>query len=266
MFFMALLFLAFIFYGFESAADVVEEVIDSRRRVPKVMIWALEWGGYHHVCCLCVFARHPQYALGYDFRQNTESSLTATIGITAAKIFLWIVIIAFLSCGAAVEAAATRVFFSYARGGAIPFSTFLSHASAKYDTPVNALWLSGVVALLISLSAKFESILTSFAVMGIYLAFQLIMLVALIARIRGMKADGLFNLRGWVWLINLLAMGYGVAMIMNLVRPSHPTAPWYINYEVFLATAAIILSGTVVYFTAPRMEDLHLDERRVAKR
>ncbi len=269
-FLMALLFSAFIFYGFESAADVAEEVIDPRHRVPKAMIWALGVGGFTTMFAVFAFLHAtPNMLLAMNLAKTPNPVayiLTATIGITAAKIFLWIVIIAFLSCGAAVEAAATRVFFSYARDGAIPFSMFLSHVSAKYHTPVNALWLSGVVALLISLSAQFESILTSFAVVGIYLAFQLIMLAALIARIRGVKADELFNLRGWAWLINLLAMGYGVAMIMNLVRPSHPTAPWYINYEVFLATAAIILSGTVVYFTTPRMEDLDLDERRVAKR
>ncbi|PSR35175.1 MAG: amino acid permease [Sulfobacillus benefaciens] len=251
-FLLALLFSGFIFYGFESAADVAEEVIDPRRRVPKAMIWALMVGGITTMFAVFAFLHAtPNMALAMNAAKTPNPItyiLTATIGATSAKIFLWVVIIAFLSCGAAVEAAATRVFYSYARDRVIPFSKFLSHVSPKYHTPTNALWLSGLVALLLSFSAKFESILTSFAVVGIYLAFQMIMLGALIARSRGVKADALFNLRGWVWPINVVALIYGVGMIINLARPTNPTAPWYINYEVILATAAIIVLGLVVYF------------------
>ncbi len=251
-FLLALLFSGFIFYGFESAADVAEEVIDPRRRVPKAMIWALLAGGATTMFAVFAFLHAtPDMALAMNAAKTPNPVtyiLSATIGATASKIFLWVVIVAFLSCGAAVEAAATRVFYSYARDRVIPFHRFLSHVSPKYHTPTNALWLSAAVALLLSLSARFESILTSFAVVGIYLAFQMIMLGALIARSRGVKADRLFDLKAWAWPINILALIYGIGMIANLARPTTPSAPWYINYEVMLATAAIIVIGFLVYY------------------
>jgi amino acid transporter len=215
------------------------------------MISALIVGGITTMFAVFTFLRAtPNMALAMNVAKTPNPVtyvLTSSIGPTASDIFLWVVIIAFLSCGAAVEAAATRVFYSYARDRVIPFSQFLSHVSPKYQTPTNALWVSGGIALILSFSAKFESILTSFAVVGIYLAFQMIMLGALVARSRGMRADPLFNLKGWAWPINVLALIYGIGMIFNLARPTNPTAPWYINYEVILATAAIIILGILVY-------------------
>ena len=41
LFLIALLFSGLIFYGFESAADVSEEVINPRRHVPRAMVTAL---------------------------------------------------------------------------------------------------------------------------------------------------------------------------------------------------------------------------------
>ncbi|PSR35641.1 MAG: amino acid permease [Sulfobacillus thermosulfidooxidans] len=267
-FLLALLFSGFIFYGFESAADVAEEVIDPRRRVPKAMIWALLVGGATTMFAVFAFLHAtPNMALAMNAAKTPNPVtyiLSATVGVTFSKIFLWVVIVAFLSCGAAVEAAATRVFYSYARDQVIPFHRFLSYVSPKYHTPINALWVSAIIALLLSLSARFESILTSFAVVGIYLAFQMIMLGALIARSRGVKADKLFTLRGWAWPINILALIYGIGMIINLARPTTPSAPWYIDYEVILATSVIIVAGFMVYYLSPAAHQArHLNKESV---
>ena len=151
-FFLALLFSGFIFYGFESAADVAEEVIDPRRRVPKAMIWALLVGGATTMFAVFAFLHAtPNMALAMNAAKTPNPVtyiLSATVGVTFSKIFLWVVIVAFLSCGAAVEAAATRVFYSYARDQVIPFHRFLSYVSPKYHTPTNALWVSAIIALL----------------------------------------------------------------------------------------------------------------------
>jgi amino acid transporter len=250
-FLVALLFSAFIFYGFESAADVAEEVIDPTRRVPRAMITALLVGGFTTLFAVFAFLHAtPNMALAMNAAKTPNPVtyiLTANLGGTASEIFLWVVVIAFVSCGAAVQAAATRVFYSYARDGVIFGHRFLAKVSARYQTPQNALYVSAVLALILSLSAKFESILTSFAVVGIYLAFQLIVLAALVARARGWRPTGPFQLGGWVWPVGIVSLVYGVGMIINLARPLAPGTPWYINYEVSLATGGIIVLGFIVY-------------------
>ncbi|PWI56780.1 hypothetical protein [Sulfoacidibacillus thermotolerans] len=121
-----------------------------------------------------------------------------------------------------------------------------------FKTPTKALWISAFIALLLSLSASFESIFTSFAVVGIYLSFQMIVLAAMIARIRGFRPSGSFQLGAWFWPIALLGFLYGVGMIINLSRPMAPSTPWYLDYEVLLATGGVVLLGVLVYFLHKR--------------
>lgn len=248
----ALLFSAFIFYGFESAADMAEEVVDPQRRVPKAMITALIVGGLTTMfAALAFMIATPDLALAMNGAKTpdvVDYILTSNLGPTASRIFLIVVDLAFLSCGAAVQAAATRVFYSYGRDKSIFGHRFLSHVSPKFKTPTNALWLSAIIALILSLSAKFESILTSFAVVGIYLSFQLVVFAAMAARLKGFKPTGVFNLRGWFWPVSLIGFVYGVSMMVYMARPgNNASVPWYINYEIILATSAIIVLGIIAY-------------------
>lgn len=264
MFVMALLFSAFIFYGFESAADVAEEVVNPQKRVPKAMITALIVGGL--TTMLSVFAFEyatPDLALALNGAKTPDPVdyiLTSNLGAATSRIFLIVVSLAFLSCGAAVQAAATRVFYSYGRDKSIFGHKFLSYVHPRFQTPTNALWLSAIIALILSFSAKFESILTSFAVVGIYLAFQLVVLAAMVARGKGFRPKGGFQLGGWFWPVAIVGFLYGVSMIVNLARPTNPTAPWYVNYEVMLATGTIIVAGIIVYviqvLRAPSVRDM----------
>ena len=249
-FMMALLFSGFIFYGFESEADVAEEVVNPQRRVPKAMLTALVVGGLTTMLTVIAFVyATPDMALALNAAKTpnpVDYILTSNLGAGVSRLFLLVVVVAFLSCGAAVQTAATRVFFSYARDKAMFGHKYLSYVHPRFKTPTNALWVSAVIALLLSLSAKFESILTSFAVVGIYLAFQMVVLAAMIARGKGFRPSGHFQLKGWFWPVAIVGFVYGVSMIINLARPTNPTAPWYLNYEVILATAAIIVLGIIV--------------------
>lgn len=252
LFVIALLFSAFIFFGFESAGDVAEEVIDPRRRVPKAMILTLVIGGLVSFFVTFAFLHAtPNIALSMDGTKTPNPIayiLSADLGDFGSKVFLWVVLLAYLSCGASIQAATTRVIYSYARDKVLPGHRWLAKVSAQ-QTPSNALLVSAILTLLLSLSAKIEYILTSFAVLGIYLAFQLIMLAALIARMRGWKPSGFFNLGWWAWPINLLGLAYGIAMMINVARPITPSAPWYINYAVLVSTAVVVVLGLAVYAT-----------------
>lgn len=257
-FMVAILFSAFIFYGFESAADVSEEVVDARRRVPKALVLALVVGGITTLFAAIAFVlATPDIAAAMKSGTPALDVVRSNLGPAAATLFVWDVILAFVSCGAAVQAAATRVFYSYARDGVAPASRWMSRVSAHSHTPNNALLVSAVIALLLSLSATFESILTSFAVAGIYISFQMIMVGTLIARLRGWKSAGTFSLRGWALPVNILGIVYGVAMIIHLMQPLAPGTPFYIDYEVPLATLGIIVLGLVTYAWArPRILQL----------
>lgn len=253
LFILASLFSAWIFFGFESAGDVAEEVVDPRRRVPKAMILTLLVGGAVSFFLTYAFLMAtPNMADAMKSGDPLTYIMTSNLGGGVSEIFLWVVILAYLSCGASIQAATTRVMYSYARDNVLPASKWLAKVSEKHQTPMNALAVSAVLTLIFSLSAKVESVLTSFAVVGIYLAFQVVMLSALIARARGWKPKGRFSLGAWAWPVNIIGLIYGIAMMINIARPTTPGVPWYIDYEVILSTVIIVVLGLIVYATQHR--------------
>jgi amino acid transporter len=73
-----------------------------------------------------------------------------------------------------------------------------------------------------------NALLVSYAVVGIYLSFQCVVLARLIAGARGWKPDGEFSLGRSGMPVAAAALFYGVSMIVNLCwpRPADTVAGW----------------------------------------
>jgi hypothetical protein len=89
-----------------------------------------------------------------------------------------------------------------------------------------------------------------FASIGIYLAFQLIIIAALFARLKGWRPSGQFTLGPWGTLVNIAALVYGLSAIANMVWPRSPDAAWYINYSMILSTAIVVGAGLLYMLLA----------------
>jgi amino acid transporter len=153
--------------------------------------------------------------------------------------FLVMVIVAFFSCGTAVQGAGARVAFALARDGALPFSDKVKKISERHHTPANAILIGTVVPFLFLLlvlvnpskpvhilwfdyPANVNALyaLVSFATSGIYLAFFLTVFGALIARMRGWKPSGSFTLGRWGVPVTIAGASYLLLMLLNIVWPS----------------------------------------------
>ena len=184
----AALFSAWIFYGFESCADVSEEVVNPTYNVPKAMISALLVGGITTVIATFAFLWSiPDLAKAMADPTALDYVLLTALGPTLHKVFLALVIFAFLSCGGAVQVAAARVTYAFARDGQAP--KLFAALSQRFHTPVNATLLTAAVSATLPFFAKAYAILTSFAVLGIYLSFQLVVVGYLDRAHEGMEAD-----------------------------------------------------------------------------
>jgi uncharacterized BrkB/YihY/UPF0761 family membrane protein len=71
----------------------------------------------------------------------------------------------------------------------------------------------------------------------------MIVLAALLARIKGWRPAGPYTLRGWGWLVNVLALLYGVSAIVNILWPRTPNEPWWVNYGMLVTTVGIVVLG-----------------------
>jgi amino acid transporter len=106
---------------------------------------------------------------------------------------------------------------------------------------------SGAVAGVIVVAGYFFqnaiATIVNSAIIGIYCAFQMIVLGALAARLRGWKPAGQFKLGRWGMPLNVVALVYGLGAILDMLWPRTPTASWYVNYAMGTTWLGIVCLG-----------------------
>lgn len=248
----------FQYYGFEACGDLAEEVPDPTRRIPKAMRMTIYIGGAAAMfVCLSLVLAVKDYAAvisGEDADPITTILHTA-FGAVGTKVILAIVGISFLSCVLSLMAAASRLMYSYARDGMIAGSSVLRYILPKRHVPPYAMAVAALVpALIVLVSIVSTDALTkiiSFATLGIYLGFQMVVLAALRARLKGWVASGTFRLKAWGLPVTIGALTYGVLAMLNIAWPRTPDVPWYDNWIVALGTAVVIGLG-LIYMAVAR--------------
>jgi amino acid transporter len=242
----------FCYYGFEACGDVAEETPNASTAIPKAMRMTIYIGGFAAmlVCLALVLAVPDLNAVfsGADTDPVT-TTLRAALGPIGLRAVIAVVMVSFFSCLLSLQAATSRLLYSYGRDRMIFGGERLSTLSPRTRVPVFALLVAGVVPALIAFAGLFlvEMIKTIivFGSAGIYVAFQMIVLGALIARAKGWKPSGAFRLGVWAWPVNLAALTYGVLAIFNMVWPRTPQDPWYRNYGMIVGTVAVLASGLI---------------------
>jgi amino acid transporter len=267
------------YYGFEACGDVAEETPDASRAIPKAMRMTIYIGGFAAMLvCLAFVLAVPDLNAVFSGRDTDPvvTVLRTAMGDFGLRAVIAVVMVSFLSCLISLEAATSRLLFSYGRDRMIFGSARLSTLSPHTHVPINALLLAGIVPAFIAIAGLFlekmvQTIVVSSAA-GIYVAFQMIVLAALIARAKGWKPSGAFRLGTWAWPVNLGALAYGVLAIINMVWPRSPADPWYRNYGMIVVWVAVIVIGLLYaalfrpYERGDAPEgDAHLAHLRVAE-
>jgi amino acid transporter len=240
----------FCYYGFEACGDVAEETPDASRTIPKSMRLTIYVGGVAALwVCLGLILAVPDIAavLSGKDKDPVVTILRTAMGDTGLRLVIAVVTVSFISALLSLQAAASRLLFAYARDEMIIGSEHLRHLSPGRHIPAKALLVSGAVPALISVSALWlqNAIATiiSFASVGIYIAFQMIVIAALVARCRGWRPEGSFTLGVWGLPVNVAALLYGLSAIVNMAWPRSPHDPWFSNYGVIVTSVAVVALG-----------------------
>lgn len=249
----------FQYYGFEACGDVAEEVPNPGKRIPKAMRMTIYIGGAAaiFVCYALILAvvDIPAVIAGEN-ADPIGTILTESFGDVGSKVILAVVLISFFSCALSLQAAVSRMIYSYGRDEMIFGSGILSRVSPGKHMPPAALWLAAAVpAFLVVIDLFIEGGLVrivSFAALGIYLAFQMVVLAALRARIKGWKPGGTYTLGGWGMIVNVLALAYGLFGIWLLAKP-YGVPEWsFLDNWIVSVSAVIIIAIGLVYMLVAR--------------
>ena len=251
----------FCYYGFEACGDVAEETPNASQVIPKAMRMTIYVGGGSAMfVCLALILAVPDLpaVLAGKVADPVGTTLIDALGMMGYRTVIVVVLVSFLSCLLSLQAAASRLLFAYGRDQMVPGSKILSRISPKTHVPVFALLVTGFIPAGVALCGVWlkDAIATiiSFAAAGIYIAFQMLVLGALIARLKGWQPAGVFQLKQWGLPVNCLALLYGVGAIIDMVWPRAPQDPWYSNYGMLVGTAAIVVPG-VAYMVLARPYD-----------
>jgi amino acid transporter len=240
----------FCYYGFEACGDVAEETPDASRMIPKAMRMTIYIGGAAATwVCLAFVLSIPDIGAVMSGKDADPivTLLRASMGTIGFRAVIVVVLVSFISCLLSLQAAASRLLFAYARDQMIFGSKYLSRMSPRKHVPATALIVMGAIPAAIALSALWltNAIATiiSFAAVGIYISFQMIVLAALIARSKGWQPTGPYTLKGWGRPVNVIALVYGVGAIVNILWPRSPADPWYVNYGMLVTTLGVVAIG-----------------------
>jgi urea carboxylase system permease len=251
---------AYVMYGFDSAAELSEETAAPRRVVPLAILRALlvsfVGGGFMIVAALMAA---PSLTDGQLSTGGIAYVITSQLDSTLGRGLLAVVAISIVSACLAIQNSASRVMFSMARDGRLPGARLLGRVSPQTGTPILTGIAVGVLAigvLLINLGnpAAFAAV-TSTSVVIVYLAYLLVTVPALGARLGRRvlsKQPGGISLGRWGLAVNLFAVAYGVAMMVNIAWPRQAVydpagTSWVLQYLALLFLAALVVVGAVVH-------------------
>jgi urea carboxylase system permease len=252
----------YVMYGFDTASSLGEETVEPRRTAPRAILRAV-LASFVIGGAILTFAilsapnlRDPQIAsssggLQYIVEQVMWGPLS--------KIFLVCIVIAVTVCSLAVHTAAIRLTFAMARDNALPFGEKLSRVHPTTQTPIAPAIVIGVIAALILVinigQPKIFTVLTSIAVIMIYLAYLMVTGPMLVKRLRGhwpppdLAAGGYFTMGRWGLFANIIAVLWGAGMALNLAWPREAIygTPWYNTWGAFAYTGVILGAGLLWY-------------------
>ena len=252
----------YVMYGFDTASSLGEETHEPRHTAPRAILRAI-LASFVIGGAILLFAimaapnlHDPQIGSGSGGLQYIiEQVMWGPLG----KIFLVCIVVAVSVCSLAVHTAAIRLTFAMARDNALPFGEKLASVNSLTQTPIVPAVLIGVIAELILVlnigQPKIFTVLTSIAVIMIYLAYLMVTVPLLRKRLAGqwpppdLAAGGYFTMGRWGMLVNIVAVLWGAGMALNLAWPRVAVygAPWYNTWGAFVYISVILGAGVWWY-------------------
>ncbi|MET7934260.1 amino acid permease [Streptomyces sp. NPDC005322] len=268
---------AYVMYGFDTASSLGEESVDPGRNAPRAILRALVAsfliGGFILLFALMAVENLHSPLLAEDGLQYVVLSV---LGHTVGEIMLWCVVIAITVCALAVHTASIRLMFAMARDNNLPGGSKLAHVHPRFQTPVLPAVLIGLVAVAILIininQPQIFSVVTSIAIIMIYIAYLLVTLPMLARRLKRewQPASGRFSLGRFGLPVNVVAVLWGIAMSVNLAWPraevynATPPHHWYLRWGAVLFIGVVALGGFAYYWFVQRKHTGVLSEHAAA--
>lgn len=266
---------SFVMYGFDSAGSLAEETVNPRRIAPWAILGALGAAGAMGACLILgALMAAPDLVdprlgqLGGGMPLIIRGAIRPALG----RLLLADVALAILVCTLTVHALAVRLIFAMARDNTLPWSGRLAAIGGTGRSPRLPVVLVGLAAAaLLACNADSPAVvetLASVAIVWANLGYLFVTVPQLARRRsaggpagaapssagRGGGRDKLFHLGRWGFPINVVAVCWSVALIVNVGWPRAAIygEPWHQRFVAAWATLALVGSGWLYHGWALR--------------
>jgi amino acid transporter len=280
--FLAAMFMSlFVIYGFDTASTLAEETRNPRSAAPKAVLYAVIGafiiGGVFLLGVLVAIPAHlgvkGAMAANGGLGLGPAQIIDANFSPAFATIYLLVVSAAIFVCCLSIMASTIRLCFGMSRDNTLPISKVLAKVSPTLHTPVWTCIAIAVIAAIPFLQYSGAGIIAIAATGTIYFSYFLGNIIILRARAGGWpRTRAPFRLGRWGMLVNILALVYGGAMIINFAWPrdvpfTNPTpdqSGGLLNFHIgflnkipilWTVFVFIVLIGAIYYFAAGRRKE-----------
>lgn len=258
----------YVMYGFDTASSLGEETVEPRRTAPKAILRAIlasfVIGGAILVFAVMAAPNISDPRIAERDTGGLQYIVEQVMWGPLGTIFLVCIVVAVTVCSLAVHTAAIRLTFAMARDNALPVGEKLARVHPKTQAPVIPAVVIGIISIAILVvnigQPKIFTVLTSIAIIMIYLAYLMVTGPMLMKRVRGqwppkdLAAGGYFTMGRWGLLVNIVAVLWGVGMAINLAWPRAAVygEPWYNTWGAFVYIGVILGFGLAWYLLRGR--------------
>jgi amino acid transporter len=246
----------YTYTGYDASAHMSEETKDASRAAARGVIGSIAVSavfGY-------ILALGVTFAI-QDLGKTTGAGTFAVkqvyldaLGLTTAKVMLFITVGAQLYCGMSSITSASRMMYAFSRDRATPGHKLWRRLNHQ-RVPVYAVWAIAVLAFLAAFPAYFGTngvvaytAVTSIATIGLYIAYALPILLRL--RAGDAWEPGEWTLGRWYKPVGIVACIWVAFIAVLFVLPTVPTGiPFKHGFTWLSVNYAIIAVGGTLFLT-----------------
>jgi amino acid transporter len=218
----------YVIYGFDTASTLAEETRNPRVEAPKAVlasvIGAFIIGAIFLWGVLIAVPDMGEAVAGFAGPQTILGEVMTKAGDT---LYLLVVSAAIFVCCMSILTSTIRLAFGMARDNQLPASKALAKVNPRLHTPVATCVVVGLLSAVPFIQFAGAAVIAVGATAAIYFSYLLGNLAVGRARARGWpKTRAPFRLGGWGKVVNVIAILWGLAMMLNFLTPSSATSAW----------------------------------------
>jgi amino acid permease (GABA permease) len=254
-FLIGLLLAQYTFTGYDASAHMTEETHNAAIAGPRGIVWSIivsliaGW-----ILLIGVTSAIQNYSAEATAVTPAAQIFIDAVGHNLGLFLLFIVVGAQFYCGMSSVTANSRMIYAFSRDGAVPGSQFWHRINPRTRTPTNSIWFATVGAFILGLPYLWSPVayaaVTSIAVIGLYIAYGIPILLRLLAGERFVR--GPWHLRQYSYIVGWIAVVWIVFIAILFVLPQAApgnTATTF-NYAPVAVGVVLLYSGGYWFLSA----------------